>query len=228
MAGRIFAERTACLLGVLWRIGWIKMNKNTNKNNGLNQILSQDLQAELSSNQTNHGKKRLPPVQNWQPKNTSPLDIFINDRGEWLHEGQKMTRQSLVDLFASVLWVETDTQGEQTHYLRTPSDQYQIRVADAPLFINRVEQVHQDGLDWLWFYTTTGDAICLDETHLPYFGQFGDEERLYVPVRFGLVARFLSAAFFHLVQMGSLVEDDNKVVLKLTSGGKIYSLISWA
>lgn len=199
-----------------------------NKNNQLDDHLLSNLHRDLSSNPPKSTKKSQPPVDRWQPKSTSPLDILIDDRGEWWHEGQKMTRQSLVDLFASVLWVETDAQGERTHYLRTPSDQYQIRVADAPLFINRVEQVYQDGLDWLWFYTTTGDAICLDETHLPYFGQFGDEERLYVPVRFGLAARFLSAAFFHLVQMGSLVEDDNKVVLKLTSGGKIYSLISWA
>lgn len=224
MAERIFAERTACLLGVLWWIDWIQMNKNTNKNNGLNQILSQDLQADLSSNQTNHGKKRLPPVQNWQPKNTSPLDIFINDRGEWLHEGQKMTRQSLVDLFASVLWVEEDELGNRVHYLRTPSDQYQIRVADAPLFVNRVEQMNENGVAWIEFYTTTGDVLRLDDACQPYFGDFADEERLYVPVRFGLVARFLSAAFFHLVQMGELEQDDNKVVLKLTSGGKIYKL----
>ena len=77
-----------------------------------------------------------------------------------------------------------------------------------------------------------GDVMRLDEAHLPYFGQYHhegqNEERLYVDVRFNLKARFLNNAFFHLVNMGELsVNNDNKTVLNISSGGKIHCMTSY-
>lgn len=58
-----------------------------NKNNDLKNSLIQ----ELTTIQTKQvGKvRKIPPLQNWQPIRTTPLDIQIRDNGEWWHEGQK-------------------------------------------------------------------------------------------------------------------------------------------
>ncbi|MFB6348742.1 DUF1285 domain-containing protein [Moraxella sp. ZJ142] len=192
--------------------------KNINKNNDLANHLAKTLQ-HISQNPT----RKIPPVDQWQPTNCSPLDITICDNGEWWHEGAKMTRQSLVDLFASVLWVEMHD-GQKVHYLKTPTDKYQICVVDAPLFINRVEQVADGGVDWIVLYTTHGDAICLDDRHRLYFADFAGTERLYIDTRFGLTARLLNNAMYHLVELGELVEVDGLTALRLTSGGKVYQI----
>lgn len=194
------------------------MNKNNN------------LEKTLSDLHTQNKQRRIPPVDRWQPSAVSDFDITICDNGDWLHEGVKMTRQSLVDLFASVLWAQRDEHGDWQHYLRTPSDDYRIHVVDAPLFIHRVDVIRQDGIDWIEFGTTNGDRVQLDDLHTPYFKDFHGESRLYVPVRFSLAARFLNNAFFHLVNLGQLHEIDDetgtKTVLQLTSGGKTYTLIA--
>lgn len=199
-------------------------SKNSINYNSLNEQLLPFL-TKASDGAT--PKRKIPPLERWQPTGESDIDIHIRDNGEWYHEGVKMTRQSLVDLFASVLWVEV-VDGCVVHYLKTPTDKYRIRVDDVPLFINRVDVVRDDGVDWLEFGTTNGDVIRLDDAHLPYFSHFGDEERLYVKTRFGLVAKVMNNVMFHLISLGTLDErienNHNKTVLKLASGGKIYEI----
>ena len=200
----------------------------SNKNNELTKTLTQDLQ-KLAADGVSDDKpvRKIPPLERWQPERSSPIDIEIRDNGEWWHEGTKMTRQSLVDLFASVLWVEM-YDGQKVHYLKTPTDKYQIRVADAPLFINQVDQVSEDGQLWIEFGTTNGDRIRLDDDHTLYFKAYQGEERLYIDTRFGLSARLMNNAMYHLIEMGELVriseDKQNKTVLKLSSGGKIHQI----
>lgn len=200
----------------------------SNNNNDLTKVISQDLkQLDLNHPSDDKPARKIPPLERWQPERSSPIDIEIRDNSEWWHEGSKMTRQSLVDLFASVLWVEMHD-GQKVHYLKTPTDKYQIRVADAPLFINQVHQVSEDGQSWIEFGTTNGDRIRLDDDHTLYFKAYQGEERLYVDTRFGLSARLMNNAMYHLIEMGELaqVSDDhqNKTVLKLSSGGKIHQI----
>lgn len=209
-----------------------KYQENINKNNDLTQVLAADLQNLDSKDLGNaHHTRKIPPLDRWQPKRSSPLDIEIRDNGEWWHEGEKMTRQSLVDLFASVLWADVQN-GQKVHYLKTPTDKYQIQVVDAPLFINQVNQVCEDGEQWIEFGTTNGDVIRLDDHHELYFAKFGEEERLYIDTRFGLTARFMNNAMYHLIEMGKLIQvddnDQNKTVLKLSSGGKIHCIDQYA
>lgn len=196
------------------------------KNKDLLRDLSQTLQSDVLENNT----RKIPPLQKWNPVHRSNLNIVILDNGDWHHEGRKMTRQSLVDLFASVLWVEKDKTGQKIHYLKTPSDLYQIQVVDTPLFISQVQRTEQAGKMWIELITTHGDRFFIDDERLPYFDFFNDEERLYVDVRFGLKARFFNAAFFHLIEMGELeqVQHSGSVTtsLKLISGDKNYSITS--
>ncbi|MDO4894594.1 DUF1285 domain-containing protein [Moraxella sp.] len=190
--------------------------------NDNNQLV--DILGRIQADDAKLSRKIL-PLACWQPTQISPFDIHIKDNGEWWHDGTKMTRQSLIDLFASVLWVQTDEQGGRQYFLRTPTDQYAIKVDDAPLFVNTVQLMQDDdGVAWIYFGTTNGDLVRLDEAHQPYFGQYRGEDRLYVKVRFDLPAKISSTVLFHLVEMGQMSQEQDKVMLKLTSGGKIYTL----
>lgn len=72
------------------------------------------------------------------------------------NEGRKVTRQSLVSLFAKVLWAQVDEQGQVSYYLKTPVEKWRIQVDDAPLLITQVDQITEDGKTWLQFVTSQG------------------------------------------------------------------------
>lgn len=192
--------------------------KITNKNN--------DLSEFISAIAPKGDQRKIPPLDRWQPTRIHDFDIFIKDNGDWYHEGSKMTRQSLVDLFASVLWGQVEN-GQRAYFLKTPSDLYRIQVEDVPLFINKVDKIQQEGVDWIVFGTTNGDQIVLDDKPL-YFKDFVKEGRveyrLYLDTRFKLTARIGANVLYHLIEMGELSEIDGKAVLNLTSGGKIHSV----
>lgn len=190
------------------------MKQNLNIINKLNQ----DLNAATG---TAERTRKIPPLQKWQPNSISPLDIKICSNGEWWHEGTKMTRQSLVDLFASVLWAEY-VDGQKVHYLKTPTDKYRIDVADTPLFINQVRQVVDLGLLWVEFETTNGDVIRLDDEHDLYFVEYEGVSRLYIDIRFNLTARLMNNAMYHLVELGEIYQTDTHTHLHITSGGKVH------
>ena len=58
-----------------------------------------DLFATLTNLQT---QKRLPPIHLWQPERVGEIDIRIDREGHWYHEGTRIQRQPLVDLFATI------------------------------------------------------------------------------------------------------------------------------
>ncbi len=108
--------------------------------------------------------RAIPPLETWHPKEVADMDLVIKANGEWWHEGGKMTRQSLVDLFATILWKE-ENQGIVEYFLKTPVQKIRIQVEDAPLLINDVGIVNEGHTSWLEFTTTTGDVVRLDDEH---------------------------------------------------------------
>ena len=71
--------------------------------------------------------KRLPPLHLWQPEHVGVIDIRIDREGIWYHEGTRIERQPLVDLFATILRREKDD-----YYLVTPAEKMRIVVDEAP------------------------------------------------------------------------------------------------
>ncbi|MGP9545386.1 DUF1285 domain-containing protein [Psychrobacter sp. AOP7-B1-25] len=108
--------------------------------------------------------RAIPPLERWHPEDIADMDLTIKANGEWWHEGGKMTRESLVSLFATILWKE-ENNGTTEYFLKTPVQKIRIQVEDAPLLINDVGIVHEDDMSWLEFTTTTGDVVRLDEEH---------------------------------------------------------------
>ncbi|MGP9557716.1 DUF1285 domain-containing protein [Psychrobacter sp. AOP7-A1-24] len=108
--------------------------------------------------------RAIPPLERWHPEDIADMDLTIKANGEWWHEGGKMTRESLVSLFATILWKE-ENNGTTEYFLKTPVQKIRIQVEDAPLLINDVGIIHEDDMSWLEFTTTTGDVVRLDEEH---------------------------------------------------------------
>ena len=108
--------------------------------------------------------RAIPPLENWHPEQVTDMDLTIKANGEWWHEGGHMTRQSLVSLFATILWKE-ENNGAVEYFLKTPVQKLRIHVEDAPLLINDVGIVEEQGESWLEFTTTTGDVVRLDDEH---------------------------------------------------------------
>lgn len=159
-------------------------------------------------------KRSIPPLEQWSPKHCGAMDLKVLANGEWWHEGQLIKRQALIDLFSSVLWKENDK-----FYLKTPVEKIEISVEDEPLFVNQVDHVEIEGKSYIQLTTTNQDLIIVDAAHPIFMRDYKNELRPYVHVRFGINALIQRAAFFHLVEMGELVEQDNgETVLSLKSG----------
>ena len=188
----------------------------------------------------------IPPLENWHPEQTTDMDLVIKANGEWWHEGGQMTRESLVSLFATILWKEHKN-GVTEYFLKTPVQKLRIQVEDAPLLINDVGIVNEGNESWLEFTTTTGDVVRLDDEHpitLRSYTSKNKEDvtdnnnreeasqyvtaaaqiRPYMEVRNNLTALIGRNAFYHLTEIGELTEHDGETILTLQSGGKSYEL----
>lgn len=166
----------------------------------------------------------IPPLATWNPENCGGMDLVIRANGEWFHEGSRMTRKKLVDLFSSVLWVEEEA-GEKRYFLKTPVEKVQIEVEDAPLLVTQFNQVTQGSKRYLEFVTSHGDAVVADDQHPVFMRSFEGELRPYVLVRDGLEALIHRNVFFHLIQAGELKETaSGDTELHLVSGDSKFSL----
>lgn len=167
----------------------------------------------LKDVQSGH-KRSIPPLDQWHPKHCGAMDLKVLANGEWWHDGQLIKRQALIDLFSTVLWKE-----DGKFYLKTPVEQIEIQVEDEPLFVNQVDQVEIDAKNYIQFTTTTQDLIIVDQEHPIFMREYQGELRPYVHVRFGINALIQRAAFFHLVEMGELLENEQgESILVLQSG----------
>ena len=161
---------------------------------------------------------RLPPIEKWHPPLSGDMDIRIDVAGDWYHEGVKIQRQALVNLFASILRREDD--GE--YYLVTPVEKWRIRVDDAPLLAVDADCASSGG-DSMWMFTlNTGARLLLDNTHplnVESHGR-GNEPRPYLQLDRGLRARLTRAVFYRLAENAELRGEEAGIV----SDGQWFSL----
>ena len=157
-------------------------------NSGLEQLLAA-LKAEASGG-------RIPPVERWNPAQCGDIGMEILADGSWRHEGTRITRESLVRLFASILRKDEDGQT----YLVTPGEKIVVRVADAPFTAIRVDRDGQGEGQTLVFTTNVGDVIAAGAANPIRVAYTNGEPRPYVLVRGRLEARILRAPFYEMVE----------------------------
>ena len=194
------------------------VKQNDSKKETTNTLVPDDknlsnISQYLKNAQSSH-KRSIPPLDQWHPKHCGAMDLKVKANGEWWHEGQLIKRQSLIDLFSTVLWKD-----DEKFYLKTPVEQIEIEVEDEPLFVNSVEQIQLEGLNYIQLSTTTQDVVIVDQEHPIFMREFDGELRPYVHVRFGINALIQRASFFHLIEMGELMENQQgESILLLKSG----------
>lgn len=193
------------------------------------------MQATLQKSRTPEKTqdRKIPALDKWHPELNGDMDLTIKANGEWWHEGTKMIRQKLVDLFASILWCEVNAEtGKAEYFLKSPVEKWRIHVEDVPLMITQVQQIQQDNMDWLQFTTQNGDVVTANadfplvmKSYVSEQGQ--SEQRPYITVRIAgepIDAFIHRNTFYHLVEMGTLVEQDGATFLQLSSGTETFML----
>jgi uncharacterized protein len=161
-----------------------------------------DLMSQLIALRDVHESARgLPPVERWNPPECGDIGMEIRVDGSWWHEGSRITRQPLVDLFATVLRKDADGRT----WLVTPGEKIIVHVQDTHFLGTRVDQVQTSRGDAIAVTTNVGDLVVIGPEHPlrvetdPTSG----EPRPYVLVRGNLEARILRAPFYDLVGLAT-------------------------
>lgn len=140
-----------------------------------------------------------PPVDQWQPEHNGTIDILIKKDGTWLHEGELFQRQRLVNLFASVLWLE-----DGNHYLKTPAEKLLIQVEEAPFFITSLD-IHDSGTEQqqLAFTTTYGDVVVAGTDNRLWVEEAPEtgEPAPYLEIRYGMKGKLSRNVFYQLADI---------------------------
>lgn len=133
-------------------------------------------------------QQKMPPVESWNPAREGEIDILINIKGEWYHEGGYFKRQDLARMFASILRKE----GEN-YYLVTPAEKLKIQVEDVPFSI--VLMSEKEGV--LSFITSLGDEVIMSAEHPMEFRELIP----YVMIRNNLWAKLNQSTYYELINL---------------------------
>ena len=168
------------------------------------------------------GKSSKPPLDQWHPEFSGDIDIVINRKGDWLHEGNPIAREAIVRLFASILRREDDGH----YYLVTPVEKWRIQVEDTPLLAHslKVEGGGQDRK--LSLTTNVGETVPIDSTHPLSVGSYPDtgEPRPVLLLPHGLEARVVTSAYYDLAELITADDPEPGAVLGVWSHGHFFRI----
>lgn len=178
-----------------------------------------DLMAQLIALRDVHTHERgMPPVERWNPPICADIGMQIRADGSWWHEGSRILRQPIIDLFATVLRKDEDGQT----WLVTPGEKIIVHVQDAHFLATRIDQVDTSLGPAIAVTTNVGDLAVIGPSHplrVAIDAQTG-EPRPYVTIRGRLEARILRSPFYELVSLGH----ENGGRLEIVSQGVTFAL----
>ena len=154
------------------------------------------------------------PVERWNPERCGRMDLVIRADGTWVHEGEPITRASLIKLFARVL-----RRDEDGYVLVTPAEKIGIEVEDAPFLAVDYERTSGGYA----FRTDVGDVVTAGPDH-PIEVRHSEAAGTRVPyvrVRGRLDARLARPAYYRLV---AEAEEASDGTLSIESGGERFAL----
>lgn len=158
---------------------------------------------------------KQPPVHLWSPAVVGTIDIRIDSNGFWFHEGEPILRDSLVCLFASILWFE-----DGQYFLVTPAEKLAIEVEDTPFIIHQMEYI-----DDVWIaVSNTHEQIIIGDDNPVTLRQYQNQWLPYVNVRYDLWARLNRSVYYQWVSEAIDRADGNSDELWLHSGSYRFRL----
>ena len=167
------------------------------------------------------GKGR-PPVEAWDPPYCGDVGLAIRADGVWEYRGSPIGRASLVKLFASVLRRDADGR----HYLVTPAEKVDVRVADAPFLAVEMEVRAAGCAQELIFRTNVDDLVSVGAEHPLRFEVDSASGGLkpYLAVRGRLEALLTRALSFDLAELALAAADRGPRRAGVWSGGTFFAL----
>ncbi len=135
-----------------------------------------------------------PPIDRWNPERRYPIDMIINEKGEWFYQGSVIARPRLVRLFASVL-----KRIDEAYFLVTPSEACQIDVADAPFIGIGLTSMGSGRDQALALLTNVGDEVEISVEHPLRFRERAGVLIPYVQIRQGLEAKLNRNTYYDLM-----------------------------
>jgi hypothetical protein len=156
--------------------------------------------------------RRLPPVEQWHPRETTDSQMRIAADGTWFHEGRPIARPAMIRAFASLLIRD----GNGQHWLVTPECQQSIDVEDAAFI---AVELRAEG-DALAFRLNTDELVIAGPQHP--LRAAGDPEvpAIYLAVSRGCEARLNRSTYLQLVEHALAGGG-----LSVTSQGATFALV---
>lgn len=139
------------------------------------------------------------PLEKWNPKLCQSMDMVINVKGQWLHNGEVIKREKLVVLFAKILIKQAED-----YFLITPVEKLQITVEDAPFVIVDFEvEALNTPQQVVWLISNIGDRVALSNDY-PMILK-GADQRPYIKLWRGLEALVSRSVYYQLVDLATEV-----------------------
>lgn len=169
--------------------------------------------------------KGPPSVEKWNPPYCGDIGMEIRSDGTWYYQNSPIGRPALVKLFASILRRDDDGR----HYLVTPVEKIDVKVADAPFLAVEMEQVGQGSEQTLVFRTNVDDIVSAGQAHPLRFvlEPAAGGLKPYVRVRGRLDALLTRALYVDLVELAVPMSSDagnSEDELGIWSGGTFFPL----
>lgn len=167
------------------------------------------------------GKKRLPPVDRWNPPFCGDIDMRIASDGQWFYMGTPIGRPALVRLFASVLKLEEDR-----FVLVTPVEKVGIRVDDAPFQAVEMAIDGEGAARRIAFRSNVDDLVTVSAEHgLRFVRDDSGAIKPYVHIRRGLWARVTRALTYDLLELGEVQAHGGGVMFGVMAGGVFFPVM---
>ena len=152
--------------------------------------------------------RKLPPVDAWHPERDGDSAMEIRADGSWYHEGGRINRPAMVNLFSTILRREPDG----GHVLVTPAERLRIAVEDTAFRAVEMKSEGEGAARQLVFRLDTDDLVIAGAGHPLSFGGDPDhpDPRLHVrgAIGNGLEARIDRALYYEIVDV-ALAEGDS-------------------
>jgi hypothetical protein len=174
-----------------------------------------------NSSPANRHSGQKPPQRPRQVVDHGDLDMKIARDGTWFYRGTPITRQPLVQLFASVLRREADG----SFWLVTPVERGRVTVEDAPFLAVEVNSVGAGSDRKLSFRTNLDEIVAAGPEHpLRVETAANGEPEPYILVRPGLEARLNRPVFYELVDLADSERGEGSGPFGLWSNGVFFDL----
>ena len=161
-------------------------------------------------------EQKMPPVESWDPKIVSNIDIVIDSQGRWFHEGGHFDRQDLARMFASILRREGDD-----YYLVTPAEKLKIEVKDVPFSIVLMKSEIIDSRQQLTFITSLGDEVVAgNKNKLEFRANEKGDQIPYLEIRNGLWGKLNQSTYYELMNYA----EENEGGYSVYSAGESFKI----